>query len=285
MDSAPVTDASSDPVPDIDICNLCLQAFKSRNQLFKHLRHCKNKDFTVAEAGPSRLVCVTREPGIFRVVVKPQGLPTNGGRDIYGLCAQNHEDLILEEELRGGKTTLVRALPAHRLDSGTGGLLLCSESIDAERSIKYSFTARLIEKRYHACVVGDVQVDSGEVAQTISGQTAYTAFRVLSRHRSKTYGNLTIVELIPFTGRRHQLRRHMQFIGHPILGDPRYSHTIESNLYLWAVSINFPHPSIRIEKLREMTLVTSNDVAQRRVSVNLPQQEMLFSRLLERESL
>lgn len=274
MDSAP------------EICQLCSQEFQSRNQLFKHLRQCKNKDdFSAAEARPSRLICVTREPGIFRVVVKPQGLPTNGGRDLYGMCAQNHEDMILEEELRGGKMTLVRALPAHRLDSGTGGLLLCSESIEAERSIKYSFTARLIEKRYHACVVGDVEVDSGEVVQSISGQTAYTTFRVLSRHRSKTYGNLTIVELTPLTGRRHQLRRHMQFIGHPILGDPRYSHTIESNLYLWAVSINFPHPSIGIEKLREFTLIAADAKIQPQVCVNLPQQGMLFSRILERESL
>ena len=78
--------------------------------------------------------------------------------------------------------------------------------------------AREVRKEYAAVVVGAVP-RAGRVELPLSGQACATAFEPLRAARSVEHGTLTLVRLWPLTGRKHQLRRHMAALGHPILGD------------------------------------------------------------------
>lgn len=127
--------------------------------------------------------------------------------------------------------------PAHRLDKGTSGVLLFALDADTARTLAQAFEAPdLVRKTYRAVVRGwpdesgvidhplqrledDMRVGRVEV------QEAATQYRTLERYELPLpYGNFpatrcALVELQPLTGRRHQLRRHMKHIAHPILGD------------------------------------------------------------------
>lgn len=144
-----------------------------------------------------------------------------------------------------------KAVPCHRLDKETGGVMLCSKSKLAERTIMVSFRYKLVRKKYLALVIGKLEPPQGVISLPISGKPASTKFAVTSYTRSAQYEWLTTVQLWPITGKRHQLRRHMQAVGHSIVGDKRYSmaelwdtvvRTDIPHMFLWAVEIDFPHP-------------------------------------------
>jgi len=145
------------------------------------------------------------------------------------------------------------ALVVHRLDMDTSGLILFARSPDAQRKLSAQFEAREIEKTYVAIVEGIVGPDAGVVdypmrkdmeqrlppkhlVDCVRGKQAVTAWRVLDR-----YDAATRVALYPKTGRSHQLRVHMESIGHPIVGDPIYGHSAE-RLMLHAEMLAFRHP-------------------------------------------
>jgi 23S rRNA-/tRNA-specific pseudouridylate synthase len=161
--------------------------------------------------------------------------------------------------------------PAHRLDSGTGGLLVIAKTLEAEAALKQSFANGHARKTYVAIVIGKLLSqrhpeqggECGVVDAPLSGKPCRTLFLTLQVVRSATFGFLTKVELRPETGRKHQLRRHMQLVGHSILGDLRYitvnavsyrtlpKHLFEagggpySRLCLWAARVRVPHPTLR----------------------------------------
>jgi 23S rRNA-/tRNA-specific pseudouridylate synthase len=161
--------------------------------------------------------------------------------------------------------------PAHRLDSGTGGLLVIAKTLEAEAALKLSFANGQARKTYVAIVIGELlsqrhpkqEGECGVVDAPLSGKPCRTLFRTLHVVPSATFGFLTKVELRPETGRKHQLRRHMQLLGHSILGDLRYiavnavsyrslpKHLFEadigpySRLCLWAARVRLPHPTLR----------------------------------------
>lgn len=249
------------PFPMV-ICTNCGGEFPSRSKLFKHLPTClheTNKDGGsededgVVEVDEDGVVeVVEREPGFFQVVVKPQGMPTMGGRTASGLSMQNHPALVIEEKRVTEQSHLwkvVRAVPVHRLDSATGGLLICAESTIAEQSLRCAFRERLVHKRYRAVVVGLVEQDVGTITLALSGQDSRTEYKVVSRTPCTLFGGgLTTLDLFPVTGRRHQLRRHLAAISHTIVGDFRYRGSIiwpasVRRLYLWACEVSFPHPA------------------------------------------
>ena len=142
--------------------------------------------------------------------------------------------------------------PAHRLDAPTGGLLVVAKTKRTESALKRSFAQRTVHKTYRALVYGKMEKDEGECPQDLSGKPSLTRYSVLRRSRSVTSqdGWLTTVELYPHTGRMHQLRKHMQMLGHPMWGDKRYGPNQkdtsddewQSRLCLWAVAIRLPHP-------------------------------------------
>ncbi|GAB3498154.1 tRNA pseudouridine(65) synthase TruC [Curvibacter fontanus] len=127
--------------------------------------------------------------------------------------------------------------PAHRLDKGTSGVLLFALDADTARALGQAFEAPdLVHKTYRAVVRG-WPPESGLIDHPLkrmeddarAGRTglqeAQTRYRTLERYELPlAYGDFAstrcaLVELQPLTGRRHQLRRHMKHIAHPILGD------------------------------------------------------------------
>jgi 23S rRNA-/tRNA-specific pseudouridylate synthase len=101
---------------------------------------------------------------------------------------------------------------------GTGGLVLVGKTRRGAARLSAQLAAREVRKEYAAVVVGAVP-RAGRVELPLSGQACATAFEPLRAARSVEHGTLTLMRLWPLTGRKHQLRRHMAALGHPILGD------------------------------------------------------------------
>ncbi|OWY40515.1 pseudouridylate synthase [Xenophilus sp. AP218F] len=136
-----------------------------------------------------------------------------------------------------------RVYPVHRLDKGTSGVLLFALDKDAGREMSWQFERQQVDKTYLAVVRGHTDdaglIDHpltrrpddlewiGEQVET-AAQPAQTEYRTLARtelpiavDRYPT-SRYSLVELHPLTGRRHQLRRHLKHIAHPIIGDSTY---------------------------------------------------------------
>lgn len=132
----------------------------------------------------------------------------------------------------------LEANPIHRLDRETAGLLLCSINKQYETPLKLLFEQNLVKKTYLAKVKGRIS-DAMSINQPIIvppkhtkhdnlairsflsplGKPSRTDLKPLSYD---AHSNTTLLEIKPITGRTHQIRLHLSFIGHPILGDPLY---------------------------------------------------------------
>lgn len=129
----------------------------------------------------------------------------------------------------------------HRLDRDTSGVLVVAKTNEVFQALKHSFQERSISKKYVALVYGHLKELSGSIdallmrapgelrrravdpehfTGTLPGnaRTAYTEYRVLTR-----YVGYDLVELTPKTGRTHQIRVHLAFLGHPVVGDSLYA--------------------------------------------------------------
>lgn len=153
------------------------------------------------------------------------------------------------------------ALTVHRLDMATSGLIVMARGALAQRTLSDAFANRMVLKRYEAVVHGRVPFDTigwqtidlpiavdwpnrpRRTIDRISGKASVTRLQV--SHYDSTE-NVTHVVLEPLTGRTHQLRVHMQAIGHPILGDPLYAppevQALSDRLLLHASDLTFAHP-------------------------------------------
>ena len=150
------------------------------------------------------------------------------------------------------------ALTVHRLDMDTSGLLVMARNPGVHRALGRLFELRQVEKEYIAVVAGRVadsprSIDLPLIADWpnrprqmvdfVQGKPALTHVEVLSCDAAE---NTTRVRLTPETGRSHQLRVHLQAIGHPILGDDLYAPpevlTQAPRLLLHAALLAFRHP-------------------------------------------
>lgn len=142
----------------------------------------------------------------------------------------------------------------HRIDKDTSGLLMVAKNDMAHRSLAAQLKAKTNEREYVALVHGVIKEDQGTVdaplgrspkdrkkqAVVADGRHAVTHFRVLRRYR-----HYTLVACRLETGRTHQIRVHMKYIGHPLAGDPLYGprKTLLGNgQYLHARLLGFKHP-------------------------------------------
>ena len=140
---------------------------------------------------------------------------------------------------------LERPMPAHRLDFATSGVLLIGKTAQGLTALNKLFENKKITKTYNAITIGKMP-ESGLQDDTIKNKKATTAFKVLQKIPSPKFGFINVVELKPTTGRRHQLRIHMNTIGNPILGDQTYFKEGQvlkgKGLFLHALSLDFIHP-------------------------------------------
>lgn len=147
----------------------------------------------------------------------------------------------------------------HRLDMDTSGIIVFARTKAAQSRLSRAFQERQISKTYLAVVEGEPIPKSGEITFPIAayskrrplrhieegGREAITHYETL-----ETQADKSLIKLSPVTGRSHQLRLHMQAIGHPILGDRFYGRETSANqLMLHAETLGFPHPETK-EKVR-----------------------------------
>jgi len=142
----------------------------------------------------------------------------------------------------------------HRLDKETSGVLVIAKNNDTHLKLAEQFAEHSIKRRYIAIVKGRMEFDENVIEAPIArhavkreqmsvnfaegSRYAKTYYRTLKR-----LGEFSLLQLEPFTGRTHQLRVHLAFIGHPILGDKKYGHNNEfSRLALHAKYLGFVHP-------------------------------------------
>lgn len=188
------------------------------------------------------------------VVNKPKGMvvhPANGNPDgtlvnaILAMCKDSLSGI-------GGE---IRPGIVHRLDKDTSGLLIVAKNDLAHMNMSKQIQERKVTKKYIALVKGNVPEDEATIHMPIArstkdrkkmavdakGKDAITHFKVLKR-----YGKYTLLELKIDTGRTHQIRVHMSYIGHPVVGDMVYSNGknefgVEGQM-LHAKSLEFKHP-------------------------------------------
>lgn len=185
------------------------------------------------------------------VLAKPSGLLSVPGRgpDKQDCLSTRVQDRYPE------------ALVVHRLDQDTSGLILMARGIEAQRRLSRLFETRQVHKRYVAVVQGQPTPTALDEAgwHTIDGPILLDWERrpihiispegkpSRSRWRAlQSSDTATLLELEPVTGRTHQLRVHLQSIGHPMLGDSLYAppevRALSPRLMLHARDLGFPHP-------------------------------------------
>lgn len=150
---------------------------------------------------------------------------------------------------------VVRPGIVHRIDKDTSGLLMIAKNDQAHLALAEELKAKKSVRKYVAIVHGNLPNDRGIIeapigrsdkdrkkqAVTAKGKPAITRFVVLER-----FGDYTLVELTLETGRTHQIRVHMAYIGHPVAGDPVYGprKTLTGHgQFLHAQTLGFTHPS------------------------------------------
>lgn len=181
------------------------------------------------------------EDDYIAVINKPPGIPVNGNR-----FKTVENALPLNLKLSQASSPLPWPRPVHRLDSPTSGLLIIAKTGEAVINLSSQFAHKTVKKRYRAIVAGEIK-EEGFVDTPVDGRAAYTEFFLLKTIPSLKNGFLTLVDLIPHTGRTHQLRKHMAERGNPIAGDKTYSpegSVLKSKgLFLCAMEISFLHPA------------------------------------------
>ncbi|NLR90283.1 RluA family pseudouridine synthase [Flammeovirga agarivorans] len=174
------------------------------------------------------------------VVYKPAGIPVSGNqfKTIENALQYNLQPSDVIDAMPWPK-------PCHRLDAPTSGVLLIAKTRKARISLGQQFEDKIIKKKYHAVVMGKIEKD-GDIKIPLDDKACHSSYSRISYIPSLRSEYLSIVELSPHTGRTHQLRRHMQSIGHPIVGDKEYGeegNIIEGKgLFLSSVEISFIHP-------------------------------------------
>ena len=207
----------------------------------------------LAANGDASGFCLVHADASLLVLDKPAGLLSVPGR------GEDKQDCLSARV----QACYPDALVVHRLDMATSGLMLMARSVGIQRALGALFERREVHKRYVAVVHGlppPTQSPDGwslidlpiivdwlrrplRIIDAGLGKPSQTRWRVLAPDAS---AQTTRLELEPLTGRSHQLRVHLQALGHPILGDRLYAPdavcALADRLLLHACALSFTHP-------------------------------------------
>jgi 23S rRNA pseudouridine1911/1915/1917 synthase len=181
------------------------------------------------------------------VIAKPLGLLT------HSKGAFNPEPTVetfLRQHVAGMSGE--RAGIVHRLDRATSGVIICAKNPVALAWLQKQFSQRKVKKTYVAIVTGHLANEHAVIDMPIernpkkpqtfrvgaNGKSALTEYKVLESN-----DKLSLLELSPQTGRTHQLRVHLNHLGHPILGDTFYNGKPAERLFLHALTLEITLPS------------------------------------------
>ncbi|MDK9869126.1 RluA family pseudouridine synthase [Staphylococcus equorum] len=211
------------------------------------------KEIVEADINPENLnIDIYYEDDDVAIVYKPKGIvvhPSAGhstGTLVNGLMYQMKNLSGINGEVRPGIV--------HRIDKDTSGLLMVAKNDIAHRSLVNQLVKKTVTRKYVALVHGNIPHDYGTIEAPIGrnkndrqsmavvddGKEAVTHFNVLEH-----FNNYTLVECELETGRTHQIRVHMKYIGFPLVGDPKYGPKKTLNIggqALHAGIIGFEHP-------------------------------------------
>jgi 23S rRNA pseudouridine1911/1915/1917 synthase len=188
------------------------------------------------------------------VVEKPVGLLTHS-KGVFNpeasVASWLHSRVLAElAETDTGPNN--RAGIVHRLDRATSGVMICAKSATALTWLQKQFSQRRTKKTYVAVVTGvlkhpeaviDLPIERDpKKPQTfrvgVNGKVATTTYKVLA-----TDGVHSLLELKPQTGRTHQLRVHLHYMGHPIVGDTLYGGEVAARMFLHARELELTLPN------------------------------------------
>lgn len=206
----------------------------------------------------------------YEITIEPENIPLDVIYEDNDLMVINKESGMVVHPAPGHYTkTLVNALLyrfnisktsnmrpgiVHRLDKDTSGLMLVAKNEETHEKLASMIANKEVERHYLAITEGVIKSDTGTIdapigrdpnnrqkmqVTDVNAKNAITHFKVLERFKKNT-----LIECILETGRTHQIRVHLAYIGYPILNDPTYSKgkCSEFGQMLHSTSIKFKHP-------------------------------------------
>ena len=193
------------------------------------------------------------------VVNKPSGMVVHPAPGNYTGTLVNA--LLYHCQDLSGINGVIRAGIVHRIDKDTSGLLVVCKNDYTHKKLSLQFANKEVSRKYYAICSGVIMHNQGKINAPIgrdhinrqqmaiveNGKNAITNFTVIERFKNHTF-----IECVLETGRTHQIRVHMKYIGFPITGDPVYGYKHEivpTGQYLHAKTLGFMHP--RLEKYME----------------------------------
>ena len=186
------------------------------------------------------------------VINKPSGMVVHPGAGNYAHTLVNA--LLFHCKDLSGINGKIRAGIVHRIDKDTSGLIVACKNDNAHHSLSEQFQNHEVKKVYLALVSGIIPHNLGHIDAPLvrdpknreqyivmqGGKNAITNFRVIDR-----FSDATLIEVEIETGRTHQIRAHMKYIGYPIIGDPIYGlkrEIVPTGQFLHAKHLEFKHP-------------------------------------------
>ncbi len=194
---------------------------------------------------------VVYEDDYLMIINKKSGMVVHPGAGNYDSTLVN----ALLYRFNLDKTNNIRPFIVHRLDKDTSGLMLIGKDEKICDLLSSMISRKEVVRKYLAIVDGVINEDSGTIdapigrdknnrlkycITSINSKESITHFRVLDRFNDKT-----LIECTLETGRTHQIRVHMEYIGHSVCNDPVYGNhknTTEYGQYLHSYYIKFKHP-------------------------------------------
>ncbi|MEO7923943.1 MAG: RluA family pseudouridine synthase [Chitinophagaceae bacterium] len=195
-------------------------------------------DMSPEETGvvPEKMVLdIFYEDDELMIINKPAGMVVHPGSGNYSGTLLNGISYYLQQQNPAiSEDSLPRFGLVHRIDKNTSGLLVLAKTDKAMRQLAKQFFDHTVRRQYLALVWGDLAKDSGTIVAHVGrhlrfrklfeaypegdhGKEAITHYKVVER-----FGYVTLVECVLETGRTHQIRVHMKYLGHPLFNDDFY---------------------------------------------------------------